>query len=391
MYVRGSDQNIEYKRDLSGFFRGIVVDDYDPLNLQRVKIFVPGVTNYDSGRDEDAFKAPHKIGSIKPVDHQKLLDICPYAEQASSLWGELGSSHYSASSGSQVSKATYVDNQTDDKPPNSKTGGLMPRQSISNRDNAGAGSSIDGFSNINPHAASYLPINSGPDASGFYGVPSVGSKVWVFFERGDINLPVYFAGCPNMMETEKVNLNGMSGTPEGFSSNYGQNQIEDRPPEPLQQDNLNRDRVTERTDFGNIDSETRRLLYELTQSEVGGQGRDAQIAFMETVSNRAAAEGRSIYSIVTDIRYYEPLQRGITRPVSSTTRANYDSVFSEVARGSNITKGATHNASAGVARSVRAGGYNSNLSSIIEIGGETFYNKEFPREQNWLKRFNETS
>lgn len=233
MYVRGSDQNIEYKRDLSGFFRGIVIDDYDPLSLQRVKIFVPGVTNFDSGNDEDTFKAPHKIGSIKPDIHQKLLDICPYAEQASALWGELGSSHYSASSGSQVSKATYVDNQTDDNPPNSKTGGLMPRQSISNRDNAGAGSSIDGFSNVNPHAASYLPINSGPVASGFYGVPSVGSKVWVFFERGDINLPVYFAGCPNMMETEKVNLNGKSGTPEGFSSNYGENQVEDRPPEPL--------------------------------------------------------------------------------------------------------------------------------------------------------------
>ncbi len=112
---------------------------------------------------------------------------------------------------------------------------------------------------------------------------------------------------------------------------------------------------------------------------------------METVANRAAAEGRSIDSIVSDTRYYEPLQKGITRPVNSTTQANYDSVFEEVASGSNITNGATHNASAGVARRVNAGGYDANVDSVIVIGGETFYNKEFPREQNWLKKFNSTS
>ena len=203
------------------------------------------------------------------------------------------------------------------------------------------------------------------------------------------NCPVYFASCPAMTETEQVYQNG--GYPQGYSTNYNPQGAEDRPPEPNSETNLNRERVSERGDLGNIDPETRRLLYELMQSEVGGQGRDAQIAFMETVSNRAAAEGRSIYSIVTDRRYYEPLQRGITRSVNNTTRNNYNSVFDEVVAGSNITRGATHNASAGVARKVRAGGYNANVSSIIVVGGETFYNKEFPREQNWLREFNETS
>ena len=41
MYVRGSDKNIEYKRDLNGFFRGIIMDDADPSKFYRCKIFIP--------------------------------------------------------------------------------------------------------------------------------------------------------------------------------------------------------------------------------------------------------------------------------------------------------------------------------------------------------------
>tara|TARA_R100001224_G_C4014186_1_gene147154 strand:- start:335 stop:1486 length:1152 start_codon:yes stop_codon:yes gene_type:complete len=233
MYVRGSDKNVEYKRDLNGFFRGIVVSDFDPLYLQRVKIFIPEITNIETGADMNQFIAPDKDGSIKPNFHQKLLDLLPYAEQASGLWGERGVSHYSAKEKSQVSKATYVENNTRNKVPNSKDGGVYPRMTIANRDNTGAGSSIDAFANINPNAASYIPVNSGPLTSGFYGVPSVGSKVWLFFERGDINLPIYFASCPNMKETMQITKDGTSGTPAGFSTDYNPQGAEDTPPEPL--------------------------------------------------------------------------------------------------------------------------------------------------------------
>tara|TARA_R110002020_G_scaffold150847_1_gene327709 strand:+ start:40 stop:1209 length:1170 start_codon:yes stop_codon:yes gene_type:complete len=389
MYVRGSDKNIEYKRDLNSFFRGIVINDADPKFMQRVKIFIPEITNFESGSDNNVYIAPHNVGSLPSSVLQKLDKLCPWAEQASGLFGERGLSHYSAKDKSQVSKATYVKDKTASKPPNAKEGGALPRQQIANTNNAGAGSSIDDFARQNPNAASYLPKNSGPLASGMYGVPSVGSKVWVFFDRGDINFPVYFASCPTMAETLQVNND--KNYPTGFSTDTNPQGAEDTPPEPRSDSNLNRDRVTERSDLDNIDPETKRLLYELMQSEVGGQGREAQLAFMETVSNRAAAEGRSIHSIVTDRRYYEPLQRGITRPVNNVTEVNYNSVFNEVVGGSNITRGATHNASAGVARRVNAGGYDANINSIIVIGGETFYNKEFPREQNWLKQFNSTS
>ena len=390
MYVRGSDKNVEYKRDLNGFFRGIIMDDADPSKFYRCKIFIPelhGAVDLVEG-DETVkyYISPDKVGSLKPNVHQKLLEILPWAEQASSLFGELSLSHYNAFRQEQTGGTNTPGNR--DKPPTDKQGAQYPSQKLPlmSRGSQGDGNAF----NPNGAASVYLPAQNDPSAHGIHGVPSVGAHVWVFFDRGDINCPVYIAGCPPASEALRVYQDNQY--PEGYSSWSGTDGgVRDTPPEPKSETNLNRERVSERSDLGNIDSETKRLLYELMQSEVGGQGRDAQIAFMETVSNRAAAEGRSIYSIVTDRRYYEPLQRGITRSVNNTTRNNYNSVFDEVVAGSNITRGATHNASAGVARRVRAGGYNANVSSIIVVGGETFYNKEFPREQNWLKKFNETS
>ena len=109
------DRNIEYKRYLNGFFRGIVVDDNDPLELQRVRVFIPEITNIGEESDINEFIAPHKIGSIKPEKHQKILELVPFAEQASGLFGEYGNSHYSAALASNTSKATYVKTKTDSK------------------------------------------------------------------------------------------------------------------------------------------------------------------------------------------------------------------------------------------------------------------------------------
>jgi hypothetical protein len=396
MYVRGSDKNIEYKRDLNGFFRGIIMSDADPIELYRCKIFVPEIHElvYDTveGREKVRYYiAPDELGSLQPDDHKQLIETLPWAEQASSLFGEQGLSHYDAFRGTQTPGTNYDTGSRRTNTPNAQEMNTYVSQTLASGDivKGTSGSDTNPF-NPTGQASVYMPAPNAPNAHGIHGIPSVGAHVWVFFDRGDINCPVYFAACPSAAETNQVFHDRQY--PDGYSDNYKESaNVKDRPPEPSSETNLNRERVSERSDLGNIDPETRRLLYELTQSEVGGQGRNAQIAFMETVSNRAAAEGRSIHSIVTDKRYYEPLKRGITRPVNNTTRNNYNSVFDQVVAGTNITRGATHNASAGVARSARAGGYNANVRSIIVIGGETFYNKELPREQNWLREFNETS
>ena len=45
MYVRGSNQGIEYKRDDQSFYKGIVVKNNDIDMLFRCKIYLPEVSN----------------------------------------------------------------------------------------------------------------------------------------------------------------------------------------------------------------------------------------------------------------------------------------------------------------------------------------------------------
>lgn len=129
--------------------------------------------------------------------------------------------------------------------------------------------------------------------------------------------------------------------------------------------------------------EVRQTFYQMMQAEVGSQGREAQVAFAETVFNRAHATNSSLKSILGSRAYYQPYKDGgferAGRVLSSnpSISQNFASVISEVASGSDITKGATDNASGSVAASVMKGGYDSVPSSIVRIGGETYYSKTY--------------
>ncbi len=135
-------------------------------------------------------------------------------------------------------------------------------------------------------------------------------------------------------------------------------------------------------------------LFTLTKAEVGGQGEDAITAFMETVFNRAAIYEKPIDKVVSNNKYYEPINtkgggsiQGLMRnPKYKLNDAQiklYSNILQQVINGSNITDGATHNSSAGVAASVKKGGYDSVISSIRDIGSppETFYSKTFEQKR----------
>jgi hypothetical protein len=134
--------------------------------------------------------------------------------------------------------------------------------------------------------------------------------------------------------------------------------------------------------------DVQRKLFNLMEAEVGGQGTQAQLAWMETVRNRATVRGVSIDTIISDTKYYEPYKTGaINRAAARLTNekvTSYKDTVNKALAGSNITNGATHNASTTVAASVKRGGFNSVQSSIIDIGGETFYSKI--SEQNKLSK-----
>lgn len=134
--------------------------------------------------------------------------------------------------------------------------------------------------------------------------------------------------------------------------------------------------------------DVQRRLFNLMEAEVGGQGTQAQLAWMETVRNRATVRGVSINTIISDTKYYEPYKTGaINKAASRLTNEkinSYQGIVNKALAGSNITNGATHNASAGVAASVKRGGYDSVPGSVVDIGGETYYSKTF--EQNKLSK-----
>ena len=127
------------------------------------------------------------------------------------------------------------------------------------------------------------------------------------------------------------------------------------------------------------DPAVRQKLYTLIEAEVGSQGSQAQLAFLETVRNRAAVQGTTLNNIISNRAYYEPYQTGAINSAAARLTGSkinaYGGLVSQVLGGSNITNGATHNASAGVAASVKNGGYNSVVNSVRDIGGETFYSK----------------
>ena len=104
-------------------------------------------------------------------------------------------------------------------------------------------------------------------------------------------------------------------------------------------------------------------LFSLTHQEVGTQGPEAQQAFIETVFNRAAARGQTLDQAMHDSGYYPKVS---LRPaeLSNAHIENYGNILSQVGQGSNISGGATGNAS----KNVRfAGG-----PQTFVAGGERF-------------------
>ena len=130
--------------------------------------------------------------------------------------------------------------------------------------------------------------------------------------------------------------------------------------------------------------DTKRLLFASAAAEVGSQGDDAIQAYMETVTNRALATGKSLRSVLLDDRYYpDPTKRKLSRK----DVPDYSDQWLAVSNGSNITNFATDNASANLAKKRVAAG-----NPYIRIGGELFYvnvngNGEggMPSHARWLK------
>lgn len=270
-----------------GFYRGIVVQNNDPVRRGRVKIFVPQITsqyfsstNKTGSESKDVFEARFAAASnIKTFLNEcepYILLVTPWAEKASPLIGggstgfrskvdnqattsfsninsqrlpqqannNLKQTKATAEQPTEIPQVVSTDLQAIEGPlPSNKentvtndipliSGTVNPTvvtNGISNQDQEisnivediplsteddssvtdGTGSNASRSSEILPAPGAFSGSGPAPGvdfgnasyaaktyydcAGGTFSVPNVGAHVWIFFENGDIQYPVYFA------------------------------------------------------------------------------------------------------------------------------------------------------------------------------------------------------
>lgn len=217
MYVRGSNQGIEYKRDDQTFYKGIVVKNNDPLKMHRVKIYIPELSNQPLTDWLQEYKRMNMRfpGTNNTNDAWKdtaifdeISKFIPWAEPCVSLLGEHGPARYqSPNRRAVITDGNYEETfQTNDTAkPTLETGALSPGFVYANYETTLSDAFSDPSANLttscNPYSFLTRPANTSGKAKGVFSMPAVGSKLWVFHYKGDLNFPVYFGGIVSYRET----------------------------------------------------------------------------------------------------------------------------------------------------------------------------------------------
>jgi hypothetical protein len=229
MIGRGSGAGNEYKRIDNTFYRGIVVQNNDPSKLNRVKVYIPELTNqpFDSWFGEFQNINIKSMGENTSTEwseketngdwvdvkmYDEISKLIPWAEQCTPLFGESSNfRYYKDGKISTISDCNYPEgfeiNNTDS--PTLSAGSFSPAFLYENegtRLGDAFSKPLDNFSvKCNPYAFSYAPSKHVHKAKGMFGVPEIGSKVWVFHYEGDSNYPVYFGGYRDYRELALIN------------------------------------------------------------------------------------------------------------------------------------------------------------------------------------------
>lgn len=246
-----------YNQSITGFFRGIVVQNNDPERRGRVKIFIPAFSPHiydqwlrslkEDTQGEVAFtnkkfrySQGSNINKVNCTDEdrpslrqiaEEAKKVLEWAEQASCLFGAGTSGLY----GQEVDKCTISDASTDGRFPSSNNVQCSTANAGSvNVDNvdekAGYKYEIDdpstdlqdGFVSvpedkmpeINAFAKVYKPSTYSNKTKGIFTIPNVGATVWVFFENGDVMRPVYFAYSYDKSDWQSIYEVGSTNGPD---------------------------------------------------------------------------------------------------------------------------------------------------------------------------------
>lgn len=230
MFVRGSGTGNEYRRVDNSFYKGIVVKNNDPDKLNRVKIYIPELTNqsYDDWFEKfETFilKAPGVNCNPKTEAEKKTVgdwedvklfdEMCnqiPWAEPCYPIMGESGNYRFYSDDGiSTISDCNYQEGfeVINNEPPTIQKGSFAPAFIYENEDTTLGDAFANPLNNFtvkcNPYAFCYRPSKYVNKGKGVFGIPEIGSKVWVFHYEGDLNFPVYFGVYRDFRELTILN------------------------------------------------------------------------------------------------------------------------------------------------------------------------------------------
>jgi len=206
MFIRGGGSGEEYRRVDQALYRGIVVKNNDPAKLNRVKVYIPELSNqpYDEWFEKYKsinLRSPGKNNENDTWKDTKIFDEIaigiPWAEQMMPMFGESNNSrYYSEDEIVTISDCNYVEGfrENDTEGISLSSGAFSPAFLYENDSTVigdAFGSPNSNFSGkCNPYAFSYRPSKHVNKLKGIIGIPEVGAKVWVTHSGSDLNFPI---------------------------------------------------------------------------------------------------------------------------------------------------------------------------------------------------------
>jgi hypothetical protein len=186
-----------------GFFRGIVIQNNDPERRGRVKIFIPEFAVHlarELGLPQEKLEARFVGGKniktfLTPEINRKLKNILKWAEQSHPLIGSGTSGNYDAKNNIATVGEGHRGRDFEQMSPDTITPSgesVAPKAPYTTHGIKGlfdVGYKTGGADVYNDVMA---PTSYNNAAKGSFSIPKVGSQVWVFFENGSLDYPVYF-------------------------------------------------------------------------------------------------------------------------------------------------------------------------------------------------------
>ena len=183
-----------------GNYLGVVIQNNDPDQYGRVKVFIPHLSplsNSDWVKDSTNKGIDSILGSNNSKDTSAILNelkqILPWAEYAAPLVGENASGRFNNFNDLGTdSYSNFLDTitQTDDLSGGNAPSSLYDEEIIFSD---AFNTPVSGINRPNPLSYNYTPGAYNNAARGSFSVPAVGAHVWVFFREGNEQFPVYFA------------------------------------------------------------------------------------------------------------------------------------------------------------------------------------------------------